>query len=163
MDGVVRIAIALGSNLGDRRGHLAWAVQHLAPWLADLRQSSVIETDPVDVPAPQPPYLNAVVTGLTDLEPDEVLGRLLALERARGRRRIVPRGPRLLDLDLIFYGDRVLERGDLIVPHPRFRVRRFVLEPLAELAPDWRDPVTGTSVAELLAALDREADGEPRT
>lgn len=147
------VALALGSNLGDRRAHLNWAVDRLAAHLTDLRLSSILETEPVDVPDPQPPYLNAVVVGKTDLSPDMLMQKLLDLEREQGRTRPALRAPRTLDLDLILYGDLILNTPALTVPHPRFRDRRFVLAPLAELAPDWRDPVTGNSIAALLAAL----------
>lgn len=150
----VRVAIALGSNLGDRRAHLAAAVDALAAYLVDLIVSTAIETDPIDVPDPQPPYLNAVVVGLTTLAPEALLERLLAIERANGRTRPSPRAPRTLDLDVILYGDLIVETPALTIPHPRFRERRFVLEPLAEIAPGMRDPVTGRTVAELLKRLD---------
>ena len=145
------VAVAAGSNLGDRRAHLEWAFAQLAGSLSNLRISSLIETEPVDVPGPQPPYLNAAVVGETTLAPVDLMRALLDLERARGRRRGAPRASRTLDLDLILYGDLILDTPALVVPHPRFRERRFVLEPLAELAPEWRDPVTGKTVRGLLA------------
>ena len=147
------VAIALGSNLGDRHAHLSWAAERLAEHLTDLRLSSILETDAVDVPEPQPPYLNAVAVGRTDLAPDELLQGLLGLERERGRTRPAPRAPRTLDLDLILYGQLVVDTPAVTLPHPRFRNRRFVLAPLAELAPDWKDPVTGKSIAALLGEL----------
>lgn len=147
------VAIALGSNLGDRQQHVAWAADRLRALLDHARVSAVVETEPFGVSEPQPPYLNAVIIGETALEPGELMAELLALERARGRERPAPLAPRTLDLDLILYGDRVVAEADLAVPHPRFRERRFVLEPLAELAPAWRDPVTGKSVATLLGEL----------
>ena len=147
------VAIALGSNLGDRRGHLEWAFGRLQEYLSDFRASSIIETDPVDVPGPQPPYLNAVAIGRTDLEPQAVLDLLLSIERERGRERPSLRAPRTLDLDLILYGDRVLHTSGMDVPHPRFRERRFVLEPLAEIAPEMRDPETGQTVSALFERL----------
>ena len=153
MDGVVPVAIALGSNLGDRRAHLTFAVEQIAGLLDDLRLSPVIETEPAGVDEPQPPYLNAAVTGTTTLGAAELLEALLHIERERGRTRPAPRAPRTLDLDLILYGDRVVDRDGLTVPHPRFRERRFVLEPLAGLAGEWVDPVTGLTVSELLGAL----------
>ena len=147
------VAIALGSNLGDRRAHLGWAVERLGRLLDDLRSSSFIETDAVDVPDPQPPYLNAAVVGETALDPDALLAALLCLEQVRGRERRSFRAARTLDLDLILYGDHVSRRPDLEIPHPRFRERRFVLEPLAEVASGMTDPLTGKTVGQLLDAV----------
>jgi 2-amino-4-hydroxy-6-hydroxymethyldihydropteridine diphosphokinase len=152
---VTGVAIALGSNLGDRQAHLSWAVERMGEWLDGLRVSSFIETEPVGVDEPQPAYLNAAVVAETTLEPDDVLQRLLALERDRGRTRPGFRASRTLDLDLILYGDRVIDTPGLTVPHPRFRDRAFVLVPLAQIAPEWRDPVTGKTVSSLLAAAKR--------
>jgi 2-amino-4-hydroxy-6-hydroxymethyldihydropteridine diphosphokinase len=146
-------AIALGSNLGDRRAHLRRAVEQIGSFLSDLRVSALIETEPVDVPDAQPPYLNAVVVGETTLDAETVLDRLLAIERAAGRERPSYRAARTLDLDLILYGDLVLRTERLEVPHPRFRERAFVLAPLASIAPHMRDPVTGRTIAELRKAL----------
>ena len=143
-------AVALGSNLGDRRGHLEWAIGRLRASLANLRASPFLDTEPVDVPDTQPRYLNAVVVGETDVPAETLLDTLRRLEGERGRERPSFRAARTLDLDLIFYGDQVIRTEDLEVPHPRFRTRRFVLEPLATLAPDWRDPVSGRTVGELL-------------
>jgi 2-amino-4-hydroxy-6-hydroxymethyldihydropteridine diphosphokinase len=109
----------------------------------------------MDVPDPQPPYLNAVVVGQTTLTADDLLAVLMDIERARGRQRPWPRAPRTLDLDLILFGDLIVETPALTVPHPRFRERRFVLEPLVELVPDWRDPVTGATMKELLEKTTR--------
>jgi 2-amino-4-hydroxy-6-hydroxymethyldihydropteridine diphosphokinase len=145
------VAIALGSNLGDRRAHLDWAIERLRGILTSLRASSFCETDPVGVPDQQPAYLNAAVVGETNLDPHAVLAALMALEGERGRERRSFRAARTLDLDLILYADRVIRTGDLEVPHPRFRERAFVLEPLAELAPEWVDPVTGKTIGELEA------------
>jgi 2-amino-4-hydroxy-6-hydroxymethyldihydropteridine diphosphokinase len=147
------VAVALGSNLGDRGGHLDFAVDRLGAVLSDVRVSSFIETDPVDVTEPQPPYLNGVVVGTATLDPRALLDALLAIERERGRDRLTPRSPRTLDLDLILFGDLVLNDAGLVVPHPRYRERRFVLEPLSEVAADWVDPVTGSTVRELLDRL----------
>jgi 2-amino-4-hydroxy-6-hydroxymethyldihydropteridine diphosphokinase len=145
------VAVALGSNLGDRRAHLAWAVGRLSTLLHDCRASAFIETEPVGVPDVQPPYLNAAAVGTTALEPHDLLAALMALEDERGRTRTSFRGARTLDLDLILYGDVILDDATLTVPHPRFRERPFVLEPLASIAPDWIDPTTGRTVAALLA------------
>jgi 2-amino-4-hydroxy-6-hydroxymethyldihydropteridine diphosphokinase len=153
--GVARVAIALGSNLGDRREHLDFAFSQLSALLTGLRVSSIRETEPFDVAEPQPPYLNAVAVGTTTLEPDALLSGLMSLEQASGRTRPALRAPRTLDLDLILFGDRVVDQPGLSIPHPRFRERLFVLEPLAELAPDWKDPVSGKTVRELLELLRR--------
>jgi 2-amino-4-hydroxy-6-hydroxymethyldihydropteridine diphosphokinase len=150
----VTVAIALGSNLGHRLGHLEWAIDRLQTFLHDLRVSPIIETDPVGVPDVQPPYLNAVAVGQTSLEPSAALALLLDLERQRGRERPRARAARTLDLDLILYGDRVIEGPGLVVPHPRFRERRFVLEPLASIAPELVDPVTRKTMVELLEKLE---------
>jgi 2-amino-4-hydroxy-6-hydroxymethyldihydropteridine diphosphokinase len=149
----VPVAIALGSNLGDRRGHLNWAAARLATTLRGLRLSTYIETDAQETLDVQPPYLNAAATGDCSMHAEQLLDWLLALEAERGRTRHGWHTARTLDLDVILYGDLVVAHDTLVVPHPRFRERRFVLEPLAQIAPDMRDPVTGKSVAELLAQL----------
>jgi 2-amino-4-hydroxy-6-hydroxymethyldihydropteridine diphosphokinase len=146
-------AVALGSNLGDRGAHLAYAREQLTILLTDLRVSSVIETQPVDVTDAQPPFLNAVAVGSTILSATDLLTALQAIEYARGRERGYRHAARTLDLDLILFGDRVIDEPGVQVPHPRWRERGFVLEPLAELMPDWRDPITSLTVAELLARL----------
>ncbi len=146
-------AIALGSNLGDRRGNLDWAVRALTRVLSGVRASRVIETAPEGVPDVQPPYLNAAVVGDCALPASELMARLLGLEQERGRERKGLRSARTLDLDLILFGDEIVEAPGVVVPHPRYRERRFVLEPLAEIAPEMRDPVTGRTIAETLAAL----------
>jgi 2-amino-4-hydroxy-6-hydroxymethyldihydropteridine diphosphokinase len=152
-----QVAISLGSNLGDRRGHLEFAIERLRQLLDDVRASAIRETEPVEVTDRQPSYLNAAVIGITTLEPHELLSELLTIEALRGRTRPAPRAPRTLDLDLILYGDRVIETDRLTVPHPRFRERPFVLEPLAEVAPAMPDPITRRTVSELLAeALERD-------
>lgn len=149
----IRVAIALGSNLGDRAASLRWAADALAPLIDRLTLSSFIETAPVGVDEPQPWYLNAAATGVTTLGPRPLLDALQSLERARGRSRTTPNAPRTLDLDLILYGDTILDEPDLVVPHPRFRDRAFVLVPLAEVAPDMVDPVTGLTVGSLASRV----------
>lgn len=150
---MTRVAVALGSNLGDREGHLRAALAALASFLDHLRVSTFHDTAPVGV-GPQPTFLNGAAVGETSLAAKALLDRLLAIEQDLGRERPFPGAPRTVDLDLILYDDAVIDEGPaLIVPHPRFRERRFVLEPLSEIAPDWRDPVTGRTVEELLRAL----------
>lgn len=144
------VAIALGSNLGDREAHLAFGLSALPGFITHLRQSRWYDTAPVGVSPAQPRYLNGVVVGKTSLGARELLDRLLEIEAAAGRTRPSPMAPRTLDLDLILFGDKNIEEPGLTVPHPRFRERLFVLEPLAEVAPDWIDPVTGLSVSALL-------------
>src|SRR5262245_28490908 len=146
---VVPVAIALGSNLGDRVAHLTFAIGRLRAFVSGLRVSSFIDTAPVDVPDEQPRYLNAVVVGEASLPADDLLERLLSIERERGRERPSLRAARTLDLDLILYGDLVISTTELQIPHPRFRERAFVLGPLAEVAPEMVDPVTGLTMSEM--------------
>jgi 2-amino-4-hydroxy-6-hydroxymethyldihydropteridine diphosphokinase len=148
---VDRVAVALGSNLGDRRAHLDFAVAKLRSLLRHVAVSRYHDTVPVGITGPQPLYLNAAAIGETSLSAPDLLDALLAIEAARGRERPYPNAPRTLDLDLILYGGLVIDSPDLSVPHPRFRARRFVLEPLAEIAPEAVDPVTGRTIRELLA------------
>ncbi len=156
-----RVALALGSNLGDRQAHLDAARRALSAFVTVEAFSPLYMTAPAYV-TDQPAFLNAAAVGTTALAPRELLERLKAVERAEGR---VPGGerygPRVLDVDLIFYGDQVWAEGDLIVPHPRLAERSFVLRPLADLAPDWCHPLTGLTVRAMLAALP-DADAPQR-
>ena len=147
-----RVAIALGSNLGDRDATLRAAVDALQPVIHHVRLSSFLETAYVG-DEEQPAVLNGALTGETALPAHPLLERLLEIEQHFGRTRPYGGAPRTLDLDLILFGDQVIDEPGLIVPHPRFRERRFVLEPLAEIASDWVDPVTGKTVGELLSEL----------
>ena len=149
---MVTCAIALGSNLGDRRTQLAFVVPKLQALLRGLRVSRYHDTVPVGVPGPQGLYLNAAAVGGTQLTARQLLEALQGIEQARGRERPYANAPRTLDLDVILFGDQMIDEPGLIVPHPRFRERRFVLEPLAEIAPDLVDPVTGKTVADLAAS-----------
>jgi 2-amino-4-hydroxy-6-hydroxymethyldihydropteridine diphosphokinase len=155
--GPTPVAIAIGSNLGDRRAAIDFAIARLSPLLTDRAVSDAVETDPEDadgaVLTDQPLYLNAVVTGVTTLAPRPLLEALLEIERQFGRERPHPGAPRTLDLDLILYGSDIIDESGLQVPHPRFRARFFVLGPLAEIAPAMVDPVSGLRVGELLREL----------
>jgi 2-amino-4-hydroxy-6-hydroxymethyldihydropteridine diphosphokinase len=150
---VPRTAIALGSNLGDRRHHLETAIDLLMPHLRQALVSTFVETAPEGVSDEQPAYLNAALVGEAQLPPDAFLARLLSIEEQLGRTRPYWGAPRIIDLDLILYGDVQLDVPGLQIPHPRFRERRFVLGPLVEIAPELVDPVTRKTVAELLSVL----------
>lgn len=136
MGRVVTVAIALGSNLGNREEHLQHAIRDLRDILAEMRVSSFINTAPVDVHEPQPDYLNAVVVGTTTLGARALLDTLLEIERRHGRVRLSHHAARTLDLDLILYGHEEIHEPGLDVPHPRFREREFVIGPLREIAPE---------------------------
>lgn len=154
-----RVAVAFGSNLGDPKAALEFAIDRLSLLLGNLQVSSALYTDP-EGPGlqDQPQYLNAAMVGESDLPPRELLGALLRIEREFGRERPYPHAPRTLDLDLVLAGDDVMDEEGLTVPHPRFRSRFFVLGPLAEVADNLRDPVSGLTVGELLQALSKERD-----
>ena len=153
-----RIAVALGSNLGDRAAHLTFAAARLRTVLDEVVVSPFVETAP-EAGADQPPYLNAAAVGRSAADPGELLARFLAIEREASRERPFPQAPRTLDVDLILAGALVVRRPGIDVPHPRFRRRRFVLEPLAAVAPDLVDPVSRRTVRELLAALGHPGSG----
>jgi 2-amino-4-hydroxy-6-hydroxymethyldihydropteridine diphosphokinase len=150
---MTRAYVGLGSNLGDREETLRKAIELLGrePGVALRAVSTFRETDPVGVTA-QPRFLNAVVELETAVPPRELLDRLLAIERELGRERTRERrwGPRVIDLDLLLYGDEVIDEQGLRLPHPRLAERRFVLEPLAELDPD-RSLPDGRRIKDLLA------------
>ena len=156
----MRVAIALGSNLGDRAAHLSWAVGELSRIVSGLVVSQPIETKPVgDGLERDPDFLNAAAVGECGLSPAALVAALLDIERRRGRERPHPNAPRTLDLDLILAGDRIVDEPGVRVPHPRFRERAFVLEPLASVAPDMIDPVTGRTVSQLAAELKQNEGG----
>ena len=151
----MQVAIALGSNLGDREAAFTFAANRLASFVSNLAISHSIETDPEgEGLQDQPRYLNAVAVGDTSLNARAILDRLLEIEQSYGRARPYPGAPRTLDLDLILLGETIDQSPGLHVPHPRFRERLFVLEPLAEVASEMIDPVTGLTVAELLSRLE---------
>ena len=146
------IYLSLGSNLGDRAANLDQAIAALPEsGVRVLRRSSIYETEPVDFLA-QPWFLNCVVEAETSLPPRELLEALQGIERRMGSRKLVARGPRIIDLDVLFYNNSVIRSEDIEIPHPRMTERRFVLVPFAELAPTLRHPVFLATIAELLAA-----------
>jgi 2-amino-4-hydroxy-6-hydroxymethyldihydropteridine diphosphokinase len=146
------VYLGLGSNVGDRERNLATALAQLAgPALRVLRVSSTYETEPVDY-TDQRWFLNLVVEAETELFPMQLLARIVKVERALGRVRTVPKGPRTLDIDILLYGRAVVRSARLEIPHPRIGERRFVLAPLAELAPALRHPLTRKTMREMLDA-----------
>jgi 2-amino-4-hydroxy-6-hydroxymethyldihydropteridine diphosphokinase len=146
--------LGLGSNIGDREANLRTALEHLDPDdVRVTRRSSLYETAPPEL-RDQPWFLNAVVEVETSLFPIQLLTRVREIERRMGRRRVTPKGPRNIDIDVLFYGRSVITTAELEIPHPRIARRRFVLEPLAEIAPNFRHPLTGKTAIEMLAALE---------
>lgn len=157
---MITIYVGLGSNLGEREALIRGAIEQMGkmPRTRFLKASSVYDTDPVGDPD-QPRFLNAVACLETELTPGEVLWNLLLIEQRLGRVRSKTRrwAPRTIDLDLIFYGDQVVEEEGLTVPHPEAHQRAFVLAPLAELAPDLVHPALGERIVTLLAQLPEDA------
>lgn len=152
---MMEVFLALGSNLGDRAANLEAAIAALAPDIAVRDRSPVYETDPKYV-TDQPRFLNMVVHGETGLDAMALLHRLKEIEAALGRTPTIRFGPRVIDLDIVFYGDEVFETADLVIPHAALAERAFVLRPLADLAPAKCHPANGRTVREMLQALPPE-------
>lgn len=149
------IYLALGSNLGDRAANLRQAIHALSPEVAVCQESSVYLTPPWGY-QDQPSFLNQVIAAHTDLEPLPLLQTLKVIETEMGRHKTFRYGPRLIDLDILFYGQRVIDIEGLQIPHPRLAERAFVLIPLHEIAPDLIHPVLQLSISDLLAQVDAE-------
>jgi len=150
------VYLSLGSNVGDRENNLREALERLeAERIHVLRRSSLYQTEPQNL-RDQPWFLNAVVEAETELFPRQLLGCTQNIEREMGRRRGTPKGPRNIDIDILFYGRAVIDTLDLQTPHPRIAQRRFVLEPLAEIAPELRHPVSGKTARDMLATLEAQ-------
>lgn len=155
-----RVCIALGSNMGDRADHLQWAIASIEslPGTSLIACSDTFETEPVG-PVAQGLFLNAAAVVVTERTPGQFLGDLQAMERLRGRERAAKAkwGPRTLDLDILLFANCQLNEPGLTVPHPHLHERLFVLEPLAQIAPDWTVPTLGRTVKQLLDDLRGES------
>lgn len=145
--------LSLGSNIGNREANIHEAVQRLKEFGAVLDVSSFYETEPVEVERQQAWFLNCAVKMEAELSAENFLTKMLAIEQAMGRKRLEPKGPRIIDIDIIFFGDSVHDTPELTVPHPAMQHRLFVLEPLTEIAPDVKHPLLKLTVLELLRAL----------
>jgi 2-amino-4-hydroxy-6-hydroxymethyldihydropteridine diphosphokinase len=150
------VYLSLGSNLGDRAANLRIAIDSLRELGEVVAVSSFYETEPMEV-SDQPWFVNCAVALKTELMPRQFLSRMLKIEREMGRRRVRPKGPRTIDIDILLFGNSVVHTPQLDVPHPAMHHRRFVLQPLSEIAADARHPVLKMKVRDLLVALPRSS------
>ena len=149
----VSVYLGLGSNLGDREANLRRALQDLTPSITLVKSSSIYETEPWGYKE-QPQFLNCACNVLTQLSPQELIDAIKKVERAIGRQPTFPYGPRIIDVDILLYGDLLIDEESLVVPHPRLSQRAFVLIPLVELSPDLVHPRLGLTLSELLERVD---------
>jgi 2-amino-4-hydroxy-6-hydroxymethyldihydropteridine diphosphokinase len=146
------VYLSLGSNIGDRAKNIASAIELLnARGLRVARESSLYETEPLEI-RDQPWFLNCAIEAQTELAPERLIAMLLEIEREMGRERLLPKGPRLIDMDILLYGSEIVREPGLEIPHPRMAERKFVLEPLAEIAGEVNHPVSMMTIAEMLEA-----------
>jgi 2-amino-4-hydroxy-6-hydroxymethyldihydropteridine diphosphokinase len=151
------IYLSLGSNLGDRAANLECAIDALRErGVAVLRRSAFYETEPVDFLA-QPWFVNCVLEAETTLSPAKLLDELQGIELGMGSQKLIPKGPRLIDIDILFYDENIVSENGIEIPHPRMAARRFVLVPLAELVPELMHPVRHKTIAELLASSEDDS------
>jgi dihydroneopterin aldolase/2-amino-4-hydroxy-6-hydroxymethyldihydropteridine diphosphokinase len=151
-----RVYLSLGSNMGDRECNLEESIRQISEFAIIKKSSSIYETEPWGL-KDQPKFLNQVVLVETKLAPKELLSHLKTIEQKMGRKKTVRYGPRLIDLDILFYDDLIMKTPDLIIPHPHITERAFVLVPLAEIAPNRFHPQPNKTIGELLKDLDKSS------
>ncbi|WP_297453462.1 2-amino-4-hydroxy-6-hydroxymethyldihydropteridine diphosphokinase [Persephonella sp.] len=147
-----KIFLALGSNIGNRQENINQAIRFLSKEITDIKRAPIYESKAVGY-EDQPDFLNTVISGYTDLSPEELLNFVKKVEKQTGRIKRFRWGPREIDIDIIFYGNLVIEKDNLIIPHPRIQERDFVLKPLCDLEPEFIHPVLKKTVLELLNNL----------
>jgi 2-amino-4-hydroxy-6-hydroxymethyldihydropteridine diphosphokinase len=147
--------LSLGSNLGDRTAHIEAAIQRLEAFGKVTARSSLYETEPMEM-TDQPWFLNCAIAFEATMSPQELLETVLSIEQSMGRRRLVLKGPRVIDIDILFFGDLIENSAALTLPHPALHRRRFVLEPLVDIAPDFKHPVLRRTIRQMLEDLPPE-------